>query len=330
MIRRTSTEPSPGRRFDRRHFLIGLAGVPALAAALAACGDPDVAPGNTAAADITVPTSSPVVTASSVAGSPPGSSAGAATIEHPTGADDVVLRVGYANGFVPQSVAFQRLPNLLITGDRRVFQQGAQIAIYPGPVLPAITVATITEAGLQRLLGLAATSGLLTEPTPSYDVPMTVADAPDTVVDLHTTAGTFHHQAYALGVTGSADENGTQPPEATPARQHLQAFVAATADLAATLGAGPLGEQQVFVGDRMRVRAIVTDPTGFDGADVKPTVSPWPADTGLRLADAADCLIASGPAITALLAAANVLSLFTEDGVTYQLAAAPVLPGDTC
>ncbi|MEO5901718.1 MAG: hypothetical protein ABIR68_16540 [Ilumatobacteraceae bacterium] len=322
MTRPPSNERTTGRnvghRLDRRHFLITLVGVPALAAVLAACGDPDVAPGDTA------PGTAPPT---SVSGDTIGTTG---MIEHPTGAEDVVLRVGYANGFVPQTVAFQHVPNLLVAGDLRVFQPAAQTAIYPGPLLPAITVATITEAGLQRLLGLAATGGLLTEPVPSYDVPMTVADAPDTVVDLHTAAGTFHHQAYALGITGGADENGTQPPEATPARQHLQAFVAATGDLATTVGAGTLGKQHVFAADRFRLRAIVTDPAGFDGADVKPTVSPWPADTGLRLADAADCLIASGPAITALLTAANVLSLFTEGGIAYQLAAAPVLPGDAC
>jgi hypothetical protein len=343
------TRPSTNRRsFDRRRFLVALAGAPALAAVLAACGDPDTvpadpvpgdtAPGDTAPGD-TAPsvTSSPDVTASSVPVSavpgggttaPPATGPVPTTIapalEHPTGADDVVVRIAFEGGFVPQDVNFQHVPTLLISGDGRLFEQGAQTMIYPGPLLPAIMVSTISEAALQRLLVAADEHGLLTDPVPSYDADMSVADAPDTVVELHATRATFRHAAYALGMSG---EQGA--PESSPARVQLLDFTRSSEEMLVLRGSD-FGDPAPFQASAFRIRAQAVTLADFAGQDVEPTVNPWPAETGRRLADAAECALATGPVVADVLAKANTLSLFTEDGLTYQLSAVAQLPGDTC
>ena len=69
-------------------------------------------------------------------------------------------------------------------------------------------------------------------------------------------------------------------------------------------------------------------PISADYGAPKPSVAPWPAGTGVVLAQASTCVEAPVEKVGALLEASNQLSMFTEGGVTYILLAAPVLPGD--
>ena len=50
----------------------------------------------------------------------------------------------------------------------------------------------------------------------------------------------------------------------------------------------------------------------------------------MRLADAATCTVVPATEIGEALAAANQLTFFSDDGITYQVLARPVLPGSTC
>ena len=81
--------------------------------------------------------------------------------QHPTGADDVVIEYAEVGGFMPRDFAFRQTPNVLISGDGRSFSPGAQIEIYPGPLLPAVQVWSIGEDGIQEALAAADEAGLL-------------------------------------------------------------------------------------------------------------------------------------------------------------------------
>ena len=48
------------------------------------------------------------------------------------------------------------------------------------------------------------------------------------------------------------------------------------------------------------------------------------------VADATTCAIGTGEVLASTLAAANTLTFFTEDGVTYQVSAVGQLPGTGC
>jgi hypothetical protein len=244
----------------------------------------------------------------------------AGAIAHPTDADTAVLRIASEGGFVPVEFVFVNQPTLLVSGDGRAFVPGAVPAIYPGPLVAPMGVRSISEAGIQTLLGLAQQAGLLAPP-PDYAAELNIADAPDTVVTITTADGTWEHRAYALMM-------GDGPQEATPARQALADFVRAATDLSTTVGEAELGAERLFEPTEYRLRATATDEGKLGGLDPAPTFVDWPASTGFDLATAAECARISAAAVGSLFAEATQLTYFRQGGATYGLAVAAVLPGD--
>jgi len=277
-----------------------------LLAALASCGDPDQAP---AEADPTTPGTTPPT--------PPTTGGGTTTITHPTGAEDIILEVSYEGGFVPAGFFFVNTPTLLVSGDGRVFTQGAVPAIFPGPLLPTLLVRTITEDGLQSLLGVVQDAGLLAD-IPDYAGGDNVADAPNTVLTINANDSTFVHSAYALGI---AD------PE-SPARQKLLDVTNALSNIEQAAGAGNLGVDAPFVPTAYRLQARVVDPTEVSSQDPPASTVDWPASTGVSLADATECARVDAAAAGSLFTDAKQNTYFKEGEIVYQLSVAGVLPGD--
>lgn len=295
---------------QRRTFLAALAATPTLAALLAACGDDSVATPATSPGDTT-------------GGAPSTTLAVSSGIPYPTGADDVVLRYGYEGGFVAPGTLFVSTPTLMITGDGRVIEPGAVPAVYPGPLLPALFERSIDDGGIEALLSAAQKAGMLAS-APDYQLHagIGIADAPDTVLTINANNAQYLHRAYALGM---ADD-----PSSTPARAALSAFLATLGDLASVVGAEHLGASQPLVADLYRFQANVVDPAMF--TDPAPTLVAWPASTGVALKDVTGelgrCATVDAASVGDLFATATQLTLFQEAGVTYQLSAVAVLPGD--
>ncbi len=245
--------------------------------------------------------------------------------EHPTGADEVVIQYAEVGGFVPSQLAFQQTPNVLISGDGRVFGPGAQIAIYPGPLLPTVQVRSITEPGIQIVLAAADEAGLLADI--GYEQPTNIADASTAQVRINVNGETFVHEAYALGL---ADPGGSGQ-ETTPHRQALADFIAQLDDLSGLVAADQLGEQTVFEPTEFGIQSFVVDDLSAYGSDgIAPTVVDWPAAATVRLAAAAACTVVPASDVGDVLAAANQLTFFADAGVTYQVLAKPILPGTAC
>lgn len=285
---------------NRRSFLLAVGATPVLAA-LAACGDPD---------------SAPVATEPTTPGTTPGTNPPSG-IAHPTGADDVVLKISYEGGFVPAGYAFLNTPTLLVSGDGRVFTQGAVPAIFPGPLLPTVLVRTITEDGMQALLGVVKSAGLLTAP-PDYAGGEGVADAPNTVLTINADGGSIVHSAYAIGIDN---------PE-TPARQKLLDVTTALGDIEKAAGAANLGPDQPFVPTAYRFQARVVDPTELTSQDPEPTVVDWPTESSMALAGATTCARLDAGAVGSLFIDAKQNTYFRDGGIVYQLSVGGVLPGD--
>ena len=245
--------------------------------------------------------------------------------QHPTGADDVVIEYAEVGGFVTREFAFQQTPNLLVSGDGRVFSPGAQIEIYPGPLLPAVQVQPITEDGVQATLAAAEEAGLLQQI--DYEQPTDIADATTAQVTINVNGQTFVHEAYALGLAFP----GEGSEETTPERQALADFIARLNGMAGVVGVDQLGEQTVFEPAEYGIEAIVVDDLSAYGSDgIEPTVVDWLADASVRLADASTCIVVSAAEVGELLATANQLTFFNDADVTYQVLAKPILPGTTC
>ena len=245
--------------------------------------------------------------------------------QYPTGADEVVIEYAEVGGFVPREFAFQQTPNVLVSGDGRLFGPGAQIEIYPGPLLPAVQVQTITDEGIQTLLAAADEAGLFQQV--DYEQPTNIADASTAQVTINVDGQTYVHEAYALGLA-NPNEPGV---ETTPERQALADFIAQLMDLPTLVGADQLGEQTIFEADEYGIEALVVDDLSVYGSDgIEPTVVDWPAEATVRLADAATCTVVSADEVGETLAAANQLTFFTDAGITYQVLAKPILPGTNC
>ena len=285
---------------------------------LAACGSDSESPAADDSLPPVVDTSVPPATGDSVP--PP-----AGGYEHPTGEGDVVIEYAEVGGFLPREFAFQQTPNVLVSGDGRVFGPGAQIAIYPGPLLPAVQVQPITEDGIQAILAAADEAGLFQDI--DYEQPTNIADASTARVTINVNGETYVHEAYALGLAVPGEDG----QETAPDRQALAGFIAQLNDLATLAGAEELGEQSLFAATEYGIESLVVDDLSVYGSDgIEPTVVDWPAGATVRLADAAACTVVSADEVGEVLAAANQLTFFDDAGVTYQVFAKPILPGTDC
>ncbi len=298
----------------KRHTYTPLAAiVTVVALGLSACGDDsESTPATQPTTDATLPPvdTTPLDTTPVDTGDGDG-------IQHPTGADDVVLRIAYSGGFVPAEYAFLDLPTLLVTGDGRMIVQGPQIEIYPGPLLPNLQQRTISEAGIQALLRLAEEHDLFRDIT--YEGNDMIADASDTVVTISVNGDTYQHSAYALGMSGDGDETDE-------ARAQLASFVTEVSDIATAAGADTLGPESAFEATSYLLRAGVAD-QATAGGDIAPTIVDWPADAPVRLADAGECATVPAGSFAEMFASANQLIWFADAGITYQLTVKPQLPG---
>jgi hypothetical protein len=294
-----------------------------LAAGVVACGSDE---GGGAEPDETLPpvtespsTESPSTEPPVTEGSAPPSGEG---YVHPTGADEIVIEYAEVGGFVPVEVAFQQLPSLLVAGDGQAFTPGAQIAIFPAPMLPAVQVQSITEAGIQELLAAADEAGLLAEV--DYDERMDVADATTARLTINVDGETYVHEAYALGIEPLEGEM-------SPERQALADFIAELRDLPALVGADQLGETALYEPATYGIQAsAVDDLSAYGDGEIEPTVVDWPAEAGVALADASECTIVEAAAVQTTFAEANQLTFFDDAGTTYQVLVKPILPGTDC
>lgn len=299
---------------NRRSFLSAVTVAPVLAA-LAACGDPNVVSGTDPTTPGTAPGSVPDTTPDTTTGTaPPTSSA----IAHPTGADEVVLRLSYEGGFVPAGYLFVNTPTVLVSGDGRVFTPALVPAIYPGPLMQPIFLRRISEEGMQSLLGIVQAAGLMAPP-PEYPDRHNVADAPNTVLTINAGGQTFVHSAYALGIGGD-DETGP--------RKTLLDVATALGDLDKVVGESTLEPDAEFVPTTYRFQARAVDPSELTGQDPAPTVVDWPAGAAVVLAEATECARVDAAAVGTLFIDAKQNTYFKEGDAVYQLAVAGVLPGD--
>ena len=306
---------------NRRNALALLA-VGALA--LAACGDDsDDGAGSDTGSTL------PPVTEPGPDTTPPADTTppnGDVAYERPTGADEVVVEYSEVGGFTTREFAFQRTPNLLVSGGNEVFRPGAQIAIFPAPLLPAVQVQEITDEGIQNLLAAAEAAGLFADI--EYEDPTNIADATTARVVINVNGESWVHEAYALGMAGPGGAGG----ESTPERQALAAFVAELGDLATVVGSDNLAaEAELFEPEEFAIEAIpVEDLDAYGGDEAEPTVVPWPADAGVSLTVATTCTVIPAEGVADTFADANQFTFFDDAGAVYQVLVRPVLPGGGC
>jgi hypothetical protein len=300
----------------QRRYAPALFATALMALVMVSCGDDTVDEGSSPTETLAPPTD----------GSEDGQDDDVPEYTHPTGADDVVFEYSEVGGFVPRSFAFQSPPVILISGDGRVFTPGAQIAIFPGPLLPAIQVQTISQLGIQRLLAAADEAGLYADI--DYSADLNVADASTAMVTINVDGETWIHEAYALGIGAVPGEADT---DVAAEREALNDFLAQVSDLATLVGPGELGPTEIFEPEEYLIEALVVDdPLAFANGEIEPTTVVWPAGASVPLVDAAQCTVVSATQVGEVLESADQLTLFSDAGIIYQVLAKQRLPGTTC
>jgi hypothetical protein len=254
-------------------------------------------------------------------------------IEHPTGADQLVLRVETGGGFTAPDYQLRLIPEFSLYGDGSIITPGPQIEIYPAPALPSIQTQPLSEDGVQAILQAAIEAGVDTGHDMTDMGSTMVADAATTTFTISVNGTTNSFGVYALGLTEGNCPDGMSSVECE-ARTALSSFVRQLSDLQSWLPAGSLGEtatyepsgSRVYVGD---VRRETDLPQPKVAWPLDPPLASFGDDTGAGYR----CGVVTGAdwadTLQPLAAGTNELTPWTSDGATYGLIFRPLLPDET-
>ena len=163
---------------------------------------------------------------------------GADGIEHPTGADDVVVRIGYEGGFVPVEYVFSNLPTLLVTGDGRVIVAGPADRDLSRSAAAERAAAHDQRSRHPGAAALAEEHGLLPD-VEYYEPDTNIADAPTRWSRSRPTARRTSTGLRARhGRRRHRDRRG--------AGRSWPSFVAQASDVVTAAGADTLGPEEPF------------------------------------------------------------------------------------
>lgn len=266
---------------------------------------------------------------------------GSPVFSYPTAPDQVVVRISIGGGFVAPSYSIRQVPQFSLMGDGGAITPGAVAEIYPGPAIAPLFAQQITPDGVQAILSLAATDGLL---APSRDYTdmgsVAIADAPTTTITIVADGQTHAFNFYALSELGQQKPDQMSQQE-FDSRTKAQDFVTKVGD-PSWLPASSAAQPEPFVpsGVRVFVSDYQPDPDLTEPAIV------WPLATALAafgdsMGDVAggginglpsSCGTVTGDDLTTLLPLinqANELSPWKSDGKEYGLLFRPLLPDES-
>lgn len=241
-----------------------------------------------------------------------GTSAPAST--EPTGGADLIASLT-VQGLFPVSAPFlQNSPAISVYSDGTVLVPATDqetMEDTPPPLVTRYVSGTIAADIVDELITSAESTGLAAA-APDYAPNPQMADAPRTWLVVDGDAGPIVHTVDGL----SADE--TDPDRAA---------VATYADQLRAIAAGVAADATAeYRPERIAVQAAPVDSTR---AIVPPEPIDW-TDPEVDLEAATDCVEVTDPATVAVLLDAGNNQTFIDDGIEYNVAARPILPGDTC
>lgn len=253
-------------------------------------------------------------------------------IEHPSGAERLILRVETGGGFTPPEYQLRLIPEFSLYGDGSSVTPGPQIEIYPPPALPSIQTQPISEDGVQAILRAAIDAGVDTGHDMTDMGSTMIADAATTTFTISANGVTNSFAVYALGTFGGDRPDGMSKEE-YEARHALAAFVRQLGDLPSWLPAGSLGETTTYepVGARVYVGQARHDdqlPQPKVAWPLDPPLASFGDDTGSGYR----CGVVAGPDWTDSLqptaVGTNELTPWVSGGATYGLVFRPLLPDE--
>ena len=269
-----------------------------------ACGTPDSPGGDGEATTTTLPSGAVV---------------------HPSGGDQVVLQVTTGGGFVPIEYNLTLAPEFSLYGDGTVIVTGPVIAIYPGPALPNLQAAKISEEAVQSILAAAKEAGLLQNGV-DYGQP-TITDVGTTNIVINAAGQTYQSDIYALGMESDA---AGLTMEQQQARAVINDFRGKLMDLTA-FESEPLTWAS-YEYERLVIFSQAVDTTTAS-TDVQPNKIAWPLGDLAALGEEVNggfrrALITGEDLaqLQPLLKDATQITLWTSEDASYHVYFRPLLP----
>jgi hypothetical protein len=259
-------------------------------------------------------------------------------VAHPSG-DDVILRVEFSGGFIAPSFLYTSFPPFTLTGDGRVIVPGAQIAIFPGPALPAANVRRLTEDGIQAVLKQVTDTGLFGESVELLGAQNFVADVGDSIFTLHADGADVTIRVYGLGVFDSAGNYPGVSGDELAANRVLSRLFQDLGNLDAILPANAWADAswQPYQPQALRLLVRNADADQPDESGIESTLVDWPLDSDPATFGAPSfegesrCGVVSGQDARdwyAALSSANQLTRFVKGDHRYQVTVRFQLPDE--
>lgn len=256
------------------------------------------------------------------------SASATATISHPTGADEVVLRYEEEGGFVPVEWLATRAPIFTLYGDGRVVFRDPALQAPPDDsgVLRHAPFQTLvlSEEEVQTLLQFAAEQGGLGVARDQYDHDG-IADATTAVFTMNAGGRSKRVSVYALGMDGPSTADAAARRGFVALRDHLQSFEPGPSTVVEEFE--PQGWRGVLIDAGGAAPQAVTE---WPWPDLQPADFAMPqAQGGVNIAThrlSGEQVAALGPGETN----GGIQGIYVEgpDGKTYSLSIRPLLPDE--
>lgn len=257
------------------------------------------------------------------------------SIEHPNGADELVLRYELSGGYVPLESLVTTMPVVSVYGDGRVFTQGAQILIYPPPALPAIDLGRLTPEGIQIILHEAQALGMLAGQQTWNEAANFIADAHTGELTIHAAGDTHVIRVYAPGMLDIGD---MVSEEELDFRRRFDEFIGKLTAMSEWLPEDVYTAVDAEVPyDRLQVVSLPAELRPVEQG-IQPDEQDWPLETPLgergdphSLIEMGRCFVLEGQEfidVIDLLRDATTLTRWNSAGHQYLLHFRPLLPDE--
>jgi hypothetical protein len=308
--------------------LLALVGAVAVACTAAPPAEPSPSPGDSPVTTPPPTTASPtpsIATPAPSPATPAAPSPEAGTIEHPTGATDVVLRMEQGGGFVPMGWFDADAPGFTLYGDGTFIlrpQEDPERSDAWTDGMPRFLHGRMTEEYVQSLLGYALTTGRLLDARDTYPQ-NECADCGSTIFTISAAGMDKTVTVDALEMT---DASG---PDAGDRRGFAQ-LAQTIADLEGRARGGELGEVVIYDPDFYRVTLIES----FGEPAQEPAAWPW-ADVSTddfeaqaEFSNPARLMSREDVARLLEVPSGGHMGVWVEeaDGTQWQMAVRPLLP----
>ena len=236
--------------------------------------------------------------------------------------DVAIVRIENVGGFMPPTFTLRRYPEVVLYADGRLITQGAQVAIYPGPALPALVQTQLTQHGVDQVLEWAREAGLV---GPDRTLGQMIPDAGQTNYTIVYPDGTH--------VTSMGPGAGLGTPD--PAIGAVQQFEQVLLDIRSWLPDDVVGDDVAYPWTRMWIIANPADPQ--NQPDPRPATKDWPLGSlatfgdPMSFGDNYRCAVVEGDNVATLLPLlgdATESTLWHSDDALYQVLFHPLLPDD--